>query len=97
MTRHAVPGFIPWEDNGGGGYRPGDRVRIKGAKYQLAIFEGMTGTVEDAYDRSSDMWSPYCAAVRINFDEWPENIAKKCGPKHNVEFFVRYDGVEKIT
>lgn len=87
-SRKAVPGFVPWECGGGAGYRPGDRVHVEGEKPHFDLPSG-PATVVDAYDRASDAWSPYCAAVRVHMNG-------DADPKRTHEFFVQYDIVERL-
>lgn len=88
--RQSVPGFIPWEQGGGGGFRPGDRVHVarlaRGREYED------DGTVVDSYSRASDMWSPYTPAVRVRLDR----LRDRYDSPQEVEYFIGYDEVRRL-
>lgn len=85
--RTAVPGFIPYECGGGGGFKPGDRVIVTNSNGLDWRPKGR-GVVTDAYNRASDMWSPYSAAVTVKFDDDKTGF-------YDIECFIDWDGVKR--
>lgn len=96
-VRQSVPGFVPWEQGGGGKFRPGDRVRVERLcgrgrnrypAHDPRRYAG-EGVVVDAYDRASDAFSPYYSAVRVRRYDTDD-------PPEGIEFFLDYALVERI-